>query len=103
MDQLAKRIAAIAHEADFDGITQGDAGRIEIDLNGARLTGLWIELNVREAGADDKKRVAVLHGFHGRRGAKQANSTGGVRTFVRDARFTEKRFDDRRAESFGQL
>ncbi len=60
-------------------MSQADAGRIDVDLDGLCLPGLGIELHIREARAGDDQRVALLHRVLRRCGAKQADAAGRVR------------------------
>src|SRR5690349_6212050 len=74
---------------------EADARRRNVDLDGLRLAGLWIELHVGEAGTGDDQRVAFLHRVLRRRGPEQADSAGRVRVVVGDDRLPKQGLDDR--------
>ena len=58
--QRPKHIAAASGQAHFDGMAQADPDGINVNLDGPRLPGLRIELNVREAAAGNDQGVALF-------------------------------------------
>jgi hypothetical protein len=76
---------------------------IEIDLHGASLPRFRQKLDIREAAADDQKRVAILHHLLRRQRPEQADPAGGVGAVVRYGGLSEKRFHDRRGKLSGSL
>ena len=101
--QGSQRGAAIADQADFHGVAQADALRIEVDLHAARLSRFGHELDIRKRGADDQQRVAFFHRFLRRLGAQQPDAARGIRAVIGHRGLAKQRLDDRRAELLGQL
>ena len=60
---LRERAGTVTNESNINWISQSNALRIEVDLNGFHFSRFGIELYVREGGADYQQSVAVLQDF----------------------------------------
>src|ERR1051326_709192 len=70
MPTALQRRARIAGEPELHGIAEPETTGIAVDLHRARLTGLGIELHVREARSHDEQRIAFLERELGRQRAQ---------------------------------
>ena len=91
------------HQPHLDGVAQGDAGGVEVDLHPARLAGLGKVLCVREGGSHDEQAVAALHGLCGGSRAEDADGAGGKGMVVGDGGLAQERLGDGGLQALGRL
>ena len=101
--QRPKHIAAASGQAHFDGMAQADPDGINVNLDGPRLPGLRIELNVREAAAGNDQGVALFERLLRGRRAEQSNAARGVRIVVGHHCFSEQWLDDHPSDLFSEF
>src|SRR5437870_529687 len=80
-----------------------DASRVDIDLHGSRMSGFWVELDIRKAAAADDQGIALLERFLRRRRPQQSDPACCVRTIVGNDCLAEQRLDDRAGDLLGEL
>ena len=57
---MQQALTGIAHQAHLGWVAQTNPFGINVDLDGTRLVGLGVELNVGEGGADEEERIAAF-------------------------------------------
>src|ERR1044072_6588752 len=96
--QRLQRRARIASEPELPRIAEPETTGIAVDLHGACLTRLGIELHVRKARSHDEKRVAFLERELGRQRAEQSDPPRRERRVIGDDGFAEQRLYDGSAQ-----
>src|SRR5438552_11844333 len=100
-NKLLQGALAVAHQSNFNGITQADALGVKLDLHAASLLGLGHEFDVGERSSDHEQGIAIFDGILRRARAQQADAAGGVGAIVGDTGFAQQRLDDGRGQQIG--
>src|SRR5262249_39690057 len=101
--QFTQGASAVAYESHVYREAQADTLWVEIDLNSTNFLAQGIELKIRKGSTDHQQCVALLERLLRGLGAEQTDAARGVWIVIRHRGFSQKRLDDWRTQSFGNL